>query len=226
MTFMYEKEFTNIFVQKLIAFGYPPESIILDYKIKKPDGYGIIDIAVVDIVTSQLLSIFELKMYHEHTSYKQIKQQAGIQLQNYINTLKKPELLAYFVIAKSAEDFEIYPYTSDDNGHAMLLPPVSLHSLTPYTVLSSGNRVSALQTKSKQIKRTVDWFKIICWLCAVVVTVLAICDYIGYLSISATQLALISIAIALTIIPFSAKLKILGIEFERLTVERKNKKPK
>ena len=37
---------------------------------------------------------------------------------------------------------------------------------------------------------------------------------------STTQLALIGAAVALLIMPFSRKLKILGIEFERLIVEK------
>ena len=57
-----------------------------------------------------------------------------------------------------------------------------------------------------------------------VLYILSVTGQSGFVTISATQLALIGVAIALVIIPFSRKLKILGVEFERLIAEKNDKK--
>jgi len=94
----------------------------------------------------------------------------------------------------------------------------------PYAVLSNSSRTSAIGIKNQEIKKTADWFKVVCWICAVVVVALAICDNIVLFTISSTQLALIGVAVALALIPFSRKLKVLGIEFERLIAEKNDNK--
>ena len=142
----------------------------------------------------------------------------------YINRIGNPQIHAYLVIAKTLTDFEIYPFELDENGKRELSSPIQLDSIVRYEILSNRSRTSAIGVKKQEIKKTTDWFKIICWICAGIAAALAICNNVGVLAISTTQLALIGVAIALVIISFSRKLKILGVEFERFIAEKNEKR--
>ncbi len=69
-----------------------------------------------------------------------------------------------------------------------------------------------------------DYFQIACWMSATIVILITVLDVCGKINISATQLGLIGVSIALIIMPFARKLKILGVEFERLTADKKEGK--
>lgn len=221
---MHGYTFANEFAKALITLGYPIGAIAFEYKVSQSASQGIVDIAIVDKVTNEPLSIFELKMFRGSSSDNQLRQQGQMQLLKYINGIGNPQIPAYLVIAKSIIDYEILPFEADENGKRVLSSPIPLESLTPYTILSNSSRTSAIGSKEQEIKKTTDWFKVVCWICAMIVVALTICDNVGLVTISTTQLALIGVAIALVLIPFSSKLKILGIEFERLIAEKSDKK--
>ncbi len=223
---MLEREFLNVFIQKLIEAGFPQSSIAVEYKLHNNPSSVIIDIGIVDLITNELLLIFEIKVLHEKRSCDQLKRMAQMQLLNYINQIGNPRIPVYLVVAKSSTDFEIFPFQLDEDGKRVFLPAVSIKDLMSYSILSNGSMSAAIEIKAKEIKQTTDWFKIICWLCAILAVALAVLDNLKIITINSTQLALIGVAIALLIMPFSKKLKILGVEFERLTAEKKDSKSK
>lgn len=59
-------------------------------------------------------------------------------------------------------------------------------------------------------------FKVICWILAVLLFVVLLLNIWDIVSISLERLALIGGIVALIIIPFAERLKILGVEFEKL----------
>lgn len=216
--------FENEFAKSLIKFGYPVETIVFEYKVAQSTSQGMVDLAVIDKVTNEPLSVFELKVLRERSSESQLKKQGEAQLLKYINSMGNPQIPAYLVIAKTLTDFEIFPFEADENGIRELSSPIPLESLMQYEVLSNRSKASAIGVKKREIRKATDWFKIACWVCAVIAAALAICDNVGIVAISTTQLALIGVAISLIIIPFSRKLKILGVEFERFIAEKDDKK--
>ena len=185
-----------------------------------------IDIAIIDRVTNEILSIFELKIMRGNSG-KSLLKQAENQLCNYLSKLENPEIPAYLVISnisKGDKDFEIFPFEIGDDGKRSLLQsPITMESLPSYTTLSNSSRSSAIDSNEKKRKKTTNWFWGICWFCATVTALLVVLEGLDCISISTTQLSLIGATIALIIIPFSKKLKILGIEFEQLTEIKPNK---
>ncbi len=112
---MNEYEIINVFVQKLESLGYPSDSIAIEYKIPKTSRYA--DIVIFDRYTNKIMMLFEIKISKEDSNKDRIKNYAKEQLEIYINNLDNPQLLAYVVIAKNINDFEIYPFNIDnDNG--------------------------------------------------------------------------------------------------------------
>lgn len=221
---MQEFTFINEFAKRLISFSYPIDTIVFEYKIAQSPSQGMVDIAIIDKVTNEPLLIFEIKVLRERLSESQLKKQGEAQLLKYINGIGDLQIPAYLVIAKTLTDFEIFSFEADEKGVRELSSPVPMESIMRYEILSNRNRTSAIGVKKQEIKKTTDRFKIICWICAGIAAALAICDNVGIFTISTTQLALIGVAIALVIIPYSRKLKILGVEFERFIAEKNDKK--
>lgn len=221
---MYEKEFLRCFIKKLEEVGVPQNSIASEYALKIGTMHGVIDIAIIEPVTNSILSIFEIKVQRESRPQNKLLEMAQQQLLAYINLLQNPNIPAYVVIGKSNSEFEIFPFEIDESGRRALFPATSIENIIPYSVLSNKSRSKAIKETSSEIKRTIDWFKIACWGCASISIILAILDNLKYITISSTQLALFGVAIALIIMPFSKKLKILGVEFERLIAEKKGTK--
>lgn len=221
---MYESEFLLCFLKKLEEVGFPKNSIASEYELKIDTMRGAVDIAIIEPVTNSILSIFEIKVQRENRPQKQLLDMAQKQLLTYLNLLHNPNIPAYVVLAKENCQFEIFPFEIDESGSRVLSPATTLENITPYSVLSNKSRANAIKETSSEIKRTTDWFKIACWVFAAISIALAILDNLKYITISSTQLALFGVAIALVIMPFSKKLKVLGVEFERLIAEKKDTK--
>lgn len=213
---MHEKDFLNFFIKKLEEIGFSRDSIILDYKLKNDSLVGYVDIAIIEPITNNILSIFEIKVQQKNQNQSQLLEIEKKQLLKYINLLNNQNILAYLVVVKNYDDFEIFPFEVDEKGERTFFPSISIENITPYNILSNKNRVDAIEKATSEIKKTTDWFKITCWVCATILAILAFLDGIKYISISNTQLVLFGAIIALVIMPFSRKLKILGVEFERL----------
>lgn len=79
-----------------------------------------------------------------------------------------------------------------------------------------GARASVLAAVSKERRRTFDGFKAACWGLALLTLLVGVADATGRFELSPTRLALLGVVIALVVIPFAGKLKVLGVEFERL----------
>lgn len=221
---MRENEFLHGFIKKIEEMGFPKNSIVYEYGVTIGTMRGAIDLAIIDPVTNCVLSIFEMKVTKENKPLKQLLESAQNQLLEYIKQLPNSDIPAYVVIAKENCGFEIFPFEIDESGSRVLFPAISLQSIIPYAVLSTKSRANAIKETSLKIKKNIDWFKIACWICATISIVLAILDNLKIITISSTQLALFGVAIALIIMPFSKKLKILGVEFERLISEKEDTK--
>jgi len=69
-------------------------------------------------------------------------------------------------------------------------------------------------------KKVIDWFFIVCWICAGVIALLLFFK----IPFSGSELILIGAIIGLVLLPFASKFKFLGLEFERLSKEDKSTK--
>lgn len=219
---MYGNEFLNRFIKRLEEVGFPEDSIVSEYKVMVNNICRVIDIAIIDPVTNTVLSIFEIKLQINKKSEQKLIENAQVDLLKSLNLLHNNNIHAYIVIVKEDGNFTIFPFEVGKNGNRIVFSAVALENIIPFSVLRNKSRANAIKKTSSEIKRTTDWFKITCWICAIISIILAILDNLKYITISNIQLALFGVAIALIIMPFSKKLKILGVEFERLTVEKKD----
>ncbi|MCL2526799.1 MAG: hypothetical protein FWE42_00165 [Defluviitaleaceae bacterium] len=212
-------EFQRLFVKKLIDIGFPEESIAVEYEVAKG---SMIDVAIIDRATSKLLLIFELKVASSSSMNMTVRRNGEEQLRKHIAKLDNIEVPA-FLIVMTESGLDVLPFESNDEGKRGLSPSIDLDALLPYITLLNGSRASAINDKKKEIKKTIDWFRVVCWVCAGALVVLVMFDIVfDCINISATQLSLIGISIALVLIPFAQKLKVLGVEFERLTIEKRD----
>ena len=74
-----------------------------------------------------------------------------------------------------------------------------------------------IEDKKKNKEKKIDYFKWICWILAFLILVIFILKRIGWLNIDSVDFAFIGSIVGLILIPYSNKMKILGVEFERLT---------
>jgi len=72
----------------------------------------------------------------------------------------------------------------------------------------------------KESKEKVDEVRLVCFLSAIVLLVLLVLSVSGIFTPSPTQLGLIGAIVGLLLLPNTAKLKGLGIEFERLKKDK------
>lgn len=218
-----ESEFIHFFVQKLISAGFPENTIAVEYQMPNIHARAMIDVAIVDLITNKILLMFEIKKGGNESAYKKAKENGERYLLHYISLLKDSTIPVYLVITKGSEDFDILPFEiekDEKDEKRILKSAIPIDNLTSYTVLSNKSIISTIATNSVEIKKNIDGFKIVCWICAGIAIILAGLDIFKIITLSNTQVALIGVAIALVIMPFSKKLKILGVEFERLIAER------
>jgi hypothetical protein len=212
-------EFQKKFIQELINAGYPEKAIVTEYEISDNSSTNVFDVAVFDLTTNELLSIFEFKL-RSQLSDMQLKPEDFGRMQLCLNRLKNTKIQAYFVIVDTANEFKIFKFQNDGDDKGKLTSPIAINDITPYSVLCNKSRVVTIKNKRKKYENAIDLFAIICWACALLLICITVLDLLGCLSISTAQLGLIGAAIALIIMPFSKKLKVLGIEWERMNIEK------
>ena len=220
---MRENEAVIQFIKELERIEFPKESIVQEYAVRNACSQGRIDIAIVDWLTNKVLAIFEVKVLRNSEMRRRALESAKSQLIKYRKILDDTQIPAYIVLTADEDDFEVYMFrtgTDVDEERDDLLE-ITINDIIPYVSLSAGSRSNAKEVVSSEIKKETDKFRLCCWILAACSLLAAILDNIQFISISSTQLTLFGVAVALVIIPFANKLKILGVEFERLADDHK-----
>lgn len=199
----------------LIAHGYPKDSFALEWSIG--GGYRV-DLAVIDPDTNKAIALFELKREKTQGSFNM----ALRQFENFSKVLGDEKVPIYVVFGKEGEPpFEIY-YLQEEVSAKEKSQPIKISKVPDFTIFKSSKISQEISKKEENRKTTMNWFQIVCWIIAFLVLVLLILDFFNILVITPERLAIIGVIAGLIIIPFASKLKILGVEFERLK-ERKER---
>lgn len=99
---------------------------------------------------------------------------------------------------------------NDSDGGVTLIP-----SLPSFSSILTGDRAqNKIETKNKS-NRVTDSFSFACYLLAFLIAVILVLDIAGFYEFTSQQLTLLGIFIGLLVIPYAAKFKLLGMEFER-----------
>ncbi len=209
-----EIETGNKLIEYLKSHGYPENSIAVEYKIG--ENYRV-DIAILDQRKNIPIQLFEIKSRKTPEMINRGKEQ----LKNYLSVFNNKNIPTYLVFPKKDEPYfqieniNLYEQNDDKNEEEQ-------YSIT---FNYSAQRVARINEEASIIKKekvkVIDTFKIICWIVSGCVFTIGFLSKLKLFDISATDLSIIGTSIALIIIPYASKLKILGIEFERLVKEEK-----
>ncbi len=214
----FHSEVETKFFEYLLKRGYPRDAITFEPHLGerlRPD------FAITDPLLDQRLAYIEVKNRLRPKSMHQ----AFEQLKVFAVAAKVVGASVYLAAPSekptAEEPFDFYYVDKDDS--VKLLPTALLptyHSLLSDVV---ATRKAQIETSREQTK---DHFRIACWILAAVVFILTIVDFICDLNaievMNATRLTLLGISVALIVIPYAQKLKILGIEYERYVQKSKD----
>ena len=212
----FHSQLESKFFEYLLARGYSRDSITFEPRLGtnfRPD------FAVNDPSIGLRLAYFEVRGLMDDATRNRSLQQ----LRRYATEAREVGASFYVVTpAKEPTDTEPFDFLFvNDKSELEALP----RELFPtYRSLSSD----VIATRKVQVEtsreRTKDTFQIVCWVIAVVVIVLGIADFVCDQKtielVDTTRITLLGIAVALIVIPFAQKFKILGVEYERLDKAR------
>ncbi|MDO6420857.1 type I restriction enzyme HsdR N-terminal domain-containing protein [Saccharophagus degradans] len=201
---MNEAEAVNILLQELKGLGYPDESIRFEFVVNSSSGQrNYIDVAIIDPDTNDVVAIIEVKNGVKGNALSS----AARQVASYAKLLPSSPLSLVYVFEGDAKQIGIV--NESDGGVTLIQSLPSFNSL-----LTGGRAQNKVEAKSKS-SRITDRFSIVCYLLACLVAAILALDITGTYKFSSQQLTLLGIFIGLLVIPFAAKFKLLGMEFER-----------
>ena len=90
-------------------------------------------------------------------------------------------------------------------------------------IIGNIRRDLLLLVYERKRENTLNYFQVICWVVAFLLFIVLLLDILKIVSMTPERLALVGGIVALVIIPFAKKLRILGVEFERLSKDASDK---
>ena len=206
-----EPEFTEDFRKILIEHkGYPPESLILDYRIT-PQSRA--DILIVERHKLLPLGLIELKR-----RAKKSYEDASLQIDKYLDDIRR-DLPAYLISFTDDGGFRTLRFDHETK----LLEPIDFFAEFPdYDSLVIGQATAELHEKEQTKKRTVDHFKVICYTLALILILLFILKKADVITFTSEDMMFLGAIVALFIIPNAAQLKMLGVEYRAKNEEKGN----
>ncbi|EJE4561557.1 hypothetical protein BWI06_RS23055 [Vibrio parahaemolyticus] len=202
---MNEVELIDSLYKKLLDAGYPKDSIKLEYSVPNTNGkYTYIDVAIVEPTSGGVLAIYEVKSSKSGKIYReQIEQLASL-------AKLFPNAPQCFVYAKEGHE-ETLGVVNPNQLRVLFLdaPPT-------YDSLKLNNTTRKQLIKRQESRKVLDTFVVTCYVLAALMAIILVLDILEIYSFNAQQLGLLSVIGALVIAPHAAKVKVLGLEFERL----------
>jgi len=205
-----EHDLLKALIDYLIKHGYPKDSFVLEWKV----GNRIIDLAVIERITNKPVALFELKRRKNQETINI----AINQLRAFTMELGNEQIPIYVVFPSIGKlPFEIYNIKDLQENQIE-----EIERVPDFDFLENTFKKKEIIKVKKKEKDTIDIFATICWMASVLVAVLFVLNLLNErIQITYIDLSLIGVVIALAILPFSSKLKFLGIEFNRLKDKKK-----
>lgn len=204
------------FIKYLKAHGYPESSIAVEYQL---DGRYMVDIAILDMNKNIPIQLFEIKSEKSPEMIKIGKEQ----LKKHLSFLKNKNIPTYLVFPKGKEPF--FDIVNINTSYILHRQEINENNTFVLNYHAQRNARIAEEVENVKNKKenVVDNFKVTCWILAFIALIIGILVKLKIFGLDTTDLIIISIVIALILVPFASKLKILGIEFERLKSDDKDK---
>jgi hypothetical protein len=203
-------KFTDFLVQHL---GYPPSAVLQQYPLQQRGGSRFYaDILLQDATRARLLGIVETKSQNS----PEVVRGAFTQLTIYLGALGR-ELPKYVVVGDNTTKCGFKVFTQDADERVSELDP---EKFPTYAALASGGVASETVRIQTETAEKTDEVQSVCRWAAVALGLVLILSLLRIYNPTVTQLGLMGAIVALLLLPNAAKLKGLGIEFERLKKEK------
>jgi len=210
-----EKDVFNALINYLEEHGYPPESLAVEY----PVGKYRVDLAVIDPDSKEPIALFEIKQERTPANMKLGRGQ----LKSFLSSLEVKSIPTYLVFAKvGTPPFEIERILIEEI-ETTKEKVISTEKVMDFRILQKSARNNLVAETKQKRKKTIDILTGLCLTIASILLVILLLDAFGIIFISPIHLIIGGAIIALVLIPFANKVKILGIEFERLKKEEQSK---
>ncbi|RYE40109.1 MAG: hypothetical protein EOP24_42055 [Hyphomicrobiales bacterium] len=201
----------SVFEYLVLDKAYPRSEIQLEAALSDgPEGKGYrADLAILDSRRSEIIGLIEVKGSREHKALRS----AISQLLQYRRILGKPYVPLYLFfppLPGSGRRFDIAHVLPDGNTK-----DVFPDEFPNYDALVAADKSGGKATRTANVRSAIDTFRLTCILMSLAVVVIFGLDVAGIVQLTVKPLALAGVAGALLILPFAAKLKMLGVEFER-----------
>jgi hypothetical protein len=211
----YHSEFERRIAKYLEASGYPPASLVYE-PVLLPSTSRVAyrpDFGVLDPDRGEYLALFEVKGQDDSATLRD----AAAQLNQYAAAIGKPDLPRFIVApGEAATGPRVYAVGSNGGHHK-----IALGELPSFGALKGSVAAATSTRAADRLRETTGTFRVISSIVAAMATMLAGADF--YLKefrhitlLTPERLSLVGVAIALVVIPFAAKLKAFGLEYERL----------
>lgn len=201
---MNEAEAKNGLIQELRELGYPEESIRLEFIVNSSKGRrNYIDVAIIDPKSNDVIAIIEVKNYTNDNTLNA----AAMQVSSYAKLFPSSPLSFVYLFDGASKQIG---QVNDSGGGVTLIP-----SLPSFNSLLTGERAQNKVEAKNKTNRVTDSFTLACYLLAFLVSVVLALDIAVVYKFTSQQLTLLGIFIGLLVIPYAAKFKLLGMEFER-----------
>jgi len=198
----------NIINEFLLLKGFSHSAILQDVSISMESAKRMyVDLILINEKTKNYLAIIEVKsrLYNENLL------SAQQQVQLYLKALNNPGLHGYVMGVDQNSNLIIYSFNNKTNTWEV----VSIDNFPNYYSLTTVDEKQLEITKTKMRKKNVDTFLLICIIAAIITCAFLILSLCNVLKLEDREMSLLLLTIGLVIIPFVAKLEILGIVFER-----------
>jgi hypothetical protein len=132
------------------------------------------------------------------------------QIHSYLQALNRHNLSGYIIGLD--ENNEITIYSVDQDG---IWEKLSKENFPNYDSLSATEEKKRELSKRINKKKNVDTFMLICIAAAIISCSLLVLSILDIIKLDDKEMSLFLLSIGLVIVPFVAKLEILGVVFER-----------
>jgi hypothetical protein len=206
--------------ENLIKFlknaGFPEAAILLDPEFETPQGNIVArpDVVVVNRKSLDPVAIFEVKSKLEPKHEHRIVMQVG----GYSDLF--PNIPSYLVtFSEERPGFQLH-YFNRSTRIFQDIAPEDLPTYDDLVVAAEGSKESEDRSSRKARERITYQLKLICWALAGMCAAIGVSDFIwpDKEILNGSRLAILGIVIGLVVLPFAQKLKLLGVEFERIRV--------
>lgn len=211
-----ERDITKRFIDFLKERGYPENAIIRDYIIGQ--NYHA-DVAILSQKKNRPIQIFELKSRKNDRSI-----QSGITTLKKVRSILEDEHIPAYIIFSEEKSQYVEVIDLDNPQEIIIANGDSKKEYSIFDYQSHENKLIPRLTEMKiqEKKETIDTFQYVSTGLGVIVLILVVCLKFGCFKIDSTDLVLIAYSIGLFLAPFASKIKMLGIEFERLSKDKES----